>query len=30
VRRAFAAEFDLAFEEAPADELAMFRSPLVA
>ena len=30
VRRALAAEFDLAFEEAPADELAMFRSPLVA
>jgi lipoyl(octanoyl) transferase len=30
VRRALAAEFDLAFEEAPADELALFRSPLVA
>jgi lipoyl(octanoyl) transferase len=30
VRRALAAEFDIAFEEAPADELAMFRSPLVA
>jgi hypothetical protein len=30
VRRALAAEFDLVFEEAPADELALLRSPLVA
>ena len=30
MRRALAEVFDLAFEDAPADELALFRSPLVA